>query len=266
MAVFSTMDDHIQEINPEILNKILDEISVYTIELVEDPTLPEYGNPYLIAQISKCRHYLNRVQYYLQKCSAHEKNLKKQLLVLKTDIDIKIKNKLADDELVRKQPSITDRVALATAQLAEEHEELGRISSELQDLTETVKIIKMKQRDLQATNNDIKTQRQMIRDDRLTNGNGDGSSSVRNQDGSIPGGMPPVANKAKIDPRDLLDDGKRPDDMPIPKDLAHARQIADFFNSIDKVDPVPSSSMTKKEEETEDSPVDVGLQYEDLLS
>lgn len=134
---------------------------------------------------------------------------------------------LADDEQVRRQPSFEDRKAVAATMLKDEHQKLADLKVRSQDLEESIKIIKMKYNDLKATNGDIRMQRQLIRDDKEIGG----TVPEKRQDGSIPEGMKTVANKPKINPVDLFDANKRPDDMPEPRDMAHAKQIADFFNS-----------------------------------
>jgi hypothetical protein len=91
----------------------------------------------------------------------------------------------------------------------------------------------MKHQDLVRTNADVKSQRQLVKDDmesRLAGKQGYDRPQVR-QDGSIVGILPPPVNVGKIDPRDLLDPEKRPDYMPEPVDEIHAQQIAEFFES-----------------------------------
>lgn len=249
----------------EELDKILTEIAGYEIQLVEDPTLPEHGTRYLQQCISKCRQYMNRVQYYLQICTASEKILRREISVMETDIELKINGKLADDPIVRRQPSIEDRKAVAISMLQDEHETLSKKRLEFQDLTETIKIIKMKYGDLKSTNADIRMQRQLVRDDKSDQPY---EKPGANQDKSIPAGMPPPANKPRMNPSDLLNPETRPDDMPEPKDEAHARQIAAFFNALPEVAEPASSSIpvsipARAEDNTIHSP---GMSYEDLLS
>lgn len=239
----------------EKLDQILSEISEFEVNLVDDPTLPEHGVKYLLEAISKCRSYLNRVQHYLQIVSGQEKILKRLISVAKTDIELKVNGLLADDPIVRKQPSIDDRRAVAISMLSSEYQNVGELEARLLDLSETIKIIKMKYNDLRATNSDIKTQRQLVRDDRDLGPDG---GTERNQDRSIPNGLPPRADRPKISPDDILDDSKRPDDIPAPKDKAHARQMSDFFNSM------PRKEINESKEDK--IVINADITYEDLLS
>jgi hypothetical protein len=83
----------------------------------------------------------------------------------------------------------------------------------------------MKYDELKFTNRDIIMQKQMIKDDKdLSPGDAGDVSKVDK-------GMVPPVKPGTIDPSDLLDPNKAPDDLPTPKDKVHADQIAAFFNS-----------------------------------
>jgi hypothetical protein len=216
----------------EELQQILEEIAEYQIDLVEDPTGPELGTRYLQERIATCRKFLNRVQFYLQKVGKYERELKIDLKIKEMDIDLKINGKLADDTIVRQQPSIDDRKALAISQLRDEHEALAEIRLKMLDVQETQKLLKMKYGDLRAANADIKAQRQLIKDDmQAWMGGEEGYTRPQPQpDGSAPKGMPPPVVK-KVNPRDLLDPDKEPDRLPPPRDAEHVKQISEFLAS-----------------------------------
>lgn len=214
------------------LRQILEEVAKYQVELAEDPTLPELGTRYLQKCIAQCRSFLNRVQYYLQRVGRYEKELRLKVKLAEMDIELKINEKLADDPVVRQQPSINDRRALAIAQLKQEHEELAKLKIDLMDHQETLKLLKMKYGDLRSANADIKSQRQLVKDDIAGWAEG-GEGYTRpqaKQDGTMDDGMPPPVT-SKIDPKDILDPEKRPDDLPEPRDAIHAQQIAEFLDT-----------------------------------
>jgi hypothetical protein len=243
------------QITKELLEKILDEIADYNIELSEDPTLPSLGNAYLQKVLAQCRNYLNRVTYYLQQTKRHEKELRGRVKMIEMDLDFKMQEKLADDVVVRKQPSLEDRKAVASVMLKDEYDQLVQARSELLDTEETSKIIRSRLDHLNRTNADIKLQRQMVREDRsdqMSGGEGYNAPHL-NRDRSIPGGLPPPVSPP-IDPKDIINSGSRPEDLPEPVDGTHAQQIADFFSR--------ESSTEKKTEEGTAKPVS----YDDLLS
>lgn len=218
-------------LSKEQLEQIIQEIAGYEVNLEEDPTLPHLGTAYLQKAISKCRAYQNRVQYYLQVVKLHEKKVRLDLRHRELDLDFKMKEKLADDALVRKQPSVRDREALAATMLAAEHQALADLKVELIDIEETVKLIRSKYDQLKQTSNDIRMQRVLIKDDKEAQVlGGEGYSRPQStQRGLVPNGMPaPIV--PRVEPTDLLDPTRRPDDMPEPLDEAHASMMAAFIN------------------------------------
>jgi hypothetical protein len=252
-----------EQLTPEKLSQILDEVGSYEINLEVDPTLPHLGNAYLQKAISTCRNYMNRVNYYMQMVKMQERTLRTALKTAELDFDMKISEKLADDALVRKQPSIEDRKALAMTMLRTEHELVATIKSDLQDIEETGKLLKMKYDHLKGTVADIKMQRSLVKDDAIIRmGGEDGySRPVINQNGTVPNGMRAPVTADPIDPKDLLDPNKRPEHMPEPLDNAHAQMIANFFKSTPTHPNAPSPKPGNDEENEVKS-----ISYEDLLS
>lgn len=218
------------------LDRILEEVAGYQIDLEADPTQPHLGSRYLNDVLAKCRNYTNRTVHYLQLMKRQEKDLRMAMKLAEADLDFKLKEKLADDALVRAQPSIEDRLALATVALKAEYDELAHARANLLETEETVKLIKTRLDNLRQTSFDIKLQRQIVKDDKdsLLSGDGGYSEPQRNKDRTVADGMrPPV--RPSLDPEDLLDPKKRPADMPVPVDSVHAAQIAEFFNSRDEI-------------------------------
>jgi len=245
----------------EQLDQILNEIAGYEIELVEDPTQPQYGFIYLQKSIAQCRSYLNRVQYYLQKIKKRERDLRIEVKQSELDLDLKMQEKLADDTIVRQQPSEGIKKAVAASMLKNEAETIVKLKVELLDIQETAKIVKLKYDDLQKTNGDIRFQRQLVKDDRSSQFGGDGgySSGSADEQGRLSHGMPPAVNRNRIDPKEILDPNKRPDDLPEPLSGSHANAIADFFNQESQSPNDSPNPETKTSESTE------GISYEDLL-
>lgn len=214
------------------LEAILEEIAGLSITLEEDPTLPDLGYRYLQSRLAKCRDYLNRTQYYHQITRRYQKNLQSRIRHCELDLDFKVMEKLADDGLVRRERSIEDRKALAMSMMKEEYQELSILKVELLNLEETVKLVKLKYDDLSRTNNDVKLQRQMVRDDRNSELGEGYSPPQASQNKTVGGGLPPAVRAKKIDPTEILDPNRRPDDIPQPINQSHARQIASFFNGL----------------------------------
>lgn len=221
-----------QGIPKEKLDQMLEEVAGYSVELEADPTLPHLGLKYLQQVLARCRNFTNRTLFYLQAVLRAEKDLKTVIKYSELDLEFKMREKLADDAVVRAQPSIEDRKAVAAGLLRAETENLSRLQVELIDVQETAKILRTRYQDLQRTANDIKLQRTMVRDDQQDQlGGGQGYAKPQvNQDGSVQGGLPAPVSLKPVDPKDILDPETRPADLPEPKDAAHAGQIAAFLS------------------------------------
>jgi hypothetical protein len=255
------------------MDKILEEIAAYEVKLEDDPTLPSLGTKYLQRVLAQCRGYSNRVTFYHQELSREEKRLKIELKISEMDLEFKTKEMLADDVVVRQQPSIADREALAAMQLRTEHGNVSRLKVEMMDVQETLKLVKFKHSELQRTSQDIRMQRMLVKDDfdaRMSGGEGY-VKPQSGQDRAVGGGMPAPVPRDPIDPRDLLDASKRPDDMPEPIDAAHASMIADFFGSRTGSDHAVSAPEARPEPVSPEKNTDLApeqtkaVSYDDLL-
>jgi hypothetical protein len=248
----------------EKLEAILEEIAAFSVSLAEDPTLPDLGYVYLQARLAQCREYMNRTQYYLQVTRRYEKNLRAMLRNCELNFELKVMEKLADDTIVRSQSSIEDRKALATTQLRDEYVEMSTLRVDLLNLEETIKIVKARYDDLMRTSNDVRLQRQMVKDDRADRNNGDPDAAGTSQSGMVPAGMPPAVKRQAVNPTDLLDGSRRPDDLPEPTGPGHAKQIASFLNKM------PASVAAKPEAapsapQEPEAPQVKGMSYDELL-
>lgn len=246
------------EFDKNKLQLILDEVSQYSVELETDPTLPNLGTSYLQRVISECRNYMNRVMNYMQFIKIQEKNMKIRLKACELDLDRKMAEKLADDVLVRKQPSIEDRKALASTMLADEYSTIAGLRSDLLDVEETFKLLKIKYDHLRGTSQDIKMQRSLVKDDAMLRmaGNEGYSKPQINQDRSVPNGMLAPVIHDNLNPEDILDPAKRPEELPIPKDAVHAQMISDFLNSQS------SSAAAKSRDYSDDIK---SINYDDII-
>jgi hypothetical protein len=215
----------------EQMDQMLEEVAGYTVHLEEDPTLPELGTRYLQRVLAQCRNYTNRVQHYLQLCMRAERALLTEIKQAELDFEFKVKEKLADDAIVRQQRALDDRKALAESLLKVEAENLMLLRVQLIDVQETVKLLKFKYSDLARTSQDIKMQRALVKDDKMAQLAGEEgyNKPQTNPDRSVPNGMPAPVAPESLGPKELLDPNKRPEELPEPIDEAHAQQMAEFL-------------------------------------
>ncbi len=241
-------------LDADMLDKILDEIANYSIDLEEDPTHPTLGNAYLQKVLALCRTYSNRVQYYMQKVKRYENRLRSEVKIRELSLDLKTKDLLADDAIVRKQPSIEDRKAVASAMLRDDHLELADLQSKVHDVEDTYKIIKSKHVELQKTANDIKTQRMLVKDDMLARLGGM-EGYVKPQtfpDKSFPNSLPPPV-AARIEMPDILA-GVKTQPLPEPTVDDDLKDLMERFSKkpagSNKVMPYPvEDPLSRKEPE-----------------
>ena len=215
----------------ETLDRIMIEVADYSIELVEDPTLPEYGSAYIQKTLSICRNYSNRVMFYLQKVSSAVRCLRRELTQHELDLEFKLNEKLADDFFVRRQASIADRKAVALAMFKPEYGIISDLKVKILDTEEILKIIKLKYTDLKQTSNDLRLQRQIIKDDKEAFGEtGTGYTKPgAKQDRSIPDGLvQPAVNVAKA-PEEILNPDIPAENIPAPLDESKAILISEFL-------------------------------------
>lgn len=219
------------ELTKEQIDRMLDECAGYEVDLEEDPTQPHLGLRYLQKTLATCRNYTNRTIFYLQQVMRYDKDLKREIKTAELDLEFKIKERLADDVMIRKQPSIEDRKAMATVMYKAEYDILSERKALEVDVEESARLLRMKYNDLQRTSGEVKIQRQMVKDDMEAQLRGDGGYGrpVVNPDKTIPDGMAaPVARK--VDPKDLLSPETCPEDLPEAKDEEHARMITEFLS------------------------------------
>jgi hypothetical protein len=219
-------------LSKEQLGVILDEIMSYNIELEVDPTQPHLKTKYIQKLVSTCRSYQNRVHSYLQQVKRQENSLKIDIKNRELDLDLKMRSKLADDPVVRKQPSIEDRKAVAASMLDAEYKEIQEVKLELMDVEETCKLIKFKYDQLKQTSADIKLQRALVRDDIMERlGGGSGYDPPTNTPGqAVQGGMPPAVRVGHdVIPVELREGHSGAMDFPEPISPAHAKRIQEFL-------------------------------------
>jgi hypothetical protein len=255
------------------IDRALNEVSSLGVELEADPTQAHLGTKYLQEVLAKCRQHLNRAHIYLQQLRIYEKGLRLKLRERELDLDMKVKAKLADDAVVRLGPSIDDRKALAASFLVAENEDLMGLKVVQLSVETSVRLVKSAYDHLNRTSQDIRLQRQLVRDDRDPLGTGETGGGLTRpsprQDGTLPNGEAPLATDALPDPKDLLDESKRPDDMPVPINDAHAQMIESFFQSHPakpvQVKPSPAKPPPAKPEASASDLNVVNVSYEDLL-
>jgi len=251
-----------QKLNKDDLDKIIEEITKYSIDLEEDPTQPELGNKYINRVLANCRAYQNRVAYYLQIIRNEEREIKKLIRVIETDVEMKSSDMLAQDPIVKKQPNISDRKALVASRLASEYQEMSDQKLLLLDLQETSKIVKMQYDHLKQTTRDIQVQRTLVRDEKeMMMSGGDGMSKPSAPNNIYQNGMPSaIVPGRNLNPSIPLNRSEL-SQIPKPIDDTHLHMMERFLST--KIE----QGSDKDEEENVQTKVDLSLEpkLEDIL-
>jgi hypothetical protein len=144
----------------ERINEVYREIGKYEITLDPDPR--SKGPVYLSDLIATCRNYLNLVSRLLLEAHQEKHELSRNMRALETAYQVSFNELLANDERVKKLPSIEDRKAFAEVCLRTERAEIEEVGAQLLDLDYVEKAVKHRHKELTSTMSEIKLQRSLI--------------------------------------------------------------------------------------------------------
>lgn len=135
---------------------IFQELSRMDVTLEQDPL--SYGPKYLTAKIARCRNYLSRTEQLFNEISYRLSVAKRLKLRCETDFTVKESHLLTNDPTVRSQRSVSDRKAQVVMALIEEKRVIQEVESVLQDLENTLTVVKSKRADLKDIQGRIRDQ------------------------------------------------------------------------------------------------------------
>lgn len=148
---------------PERVSEIYDMIMGFEIALEKDPTV---GGPrQLNSNIAECRNFLNQTTKVLLELAREKHDLQRQLSGAEGVHEVREAELLANDERVRRLPSISDRQAMVKTMLHEEIQTIRRIKGDIASLEAMNKAVTIRHAELVRTDAQIKTQRAVIRDE-----------------------------------------------------------------------------------------------------
>lgn len=142
------------------IQDIYTELERFVIQLDPDPRAR--GTAYLQDLIATCRNYLNDLDRILREIHSETHNVSRQLRLAETAFQLESDSLLANDERVKRLPSIEDRKATVGVLLRTQRVEIERLKTENQDLGMVDKMVRHQHKQLTATMSDIKLQRSII--------------------------------------------------------------------------------------------------------
>lgn len=147
----------------ERIKTIYEELERYVVQLHPDPRT--LGPQYLNDQIATTRNYLNAVSRIQLEVHQEKQYLSREIRSHETAYQVSFDEYLANDERVRKLPSIEDRKATVAVFLRSEKQAIENFKATLQDVEYVEKAVKHRHKELTSTMSEIKLQRSLIRDE-----------------------------------------------------------------------------------------------------
>lgn len=147
----------------ERIQAIYAELDKYEVQLQPDPRA--LGPQYLNDLIARTRNYLNAVSRVQLEVHQEKQHLARNLRAQEAAYQVSSDELLANDERVRRLPSIEDRKATVAVFLRDDRQIIERLKSELQDVEYVEKAVRHRHKELTSTMSEIKLQRSLIRDE-----------------------------------------------------------------------------------------------------
>lgn len=149
--------------NLDRIKSVYAELEQYLVQLHPDPR--SLGPLYLNDLIAKTRNYLNAVSRIQLEVHQEKQVLSRNLRAQEAAYQLSFDDMLANDDRVRRLPSIEDRKATVGVFLRDERQTIEALKATLQDLDFVDKAVRHRHKELTATMSEIKLQRSLIRDE-----------------------------------------------------------------------------------------------------
>lgn len=147
----------------ERIKDIYEELEKYVIQLHPDPRT--LGPQYLNDQIATTRNFLNAVSRIQLEVHREKQYLSREIRAHEAALQVSSDDLLANDERVRRLPSIEDRKATVSVFLRAEKQAIENFKATLLDVEFVEKAVKHRHKELTNTMSEIKLQRSLIRDE-----------------------------------------------------------------------------------------------------
>lgn len=147
----------------ERIQAIYTELEKYVVQLHPDPR--SLGPVYLNDQIATTRNHLNAVSRIQLEVHQEKQYLAREIRAREAALQVSADDLLANDERVRRLPSIEDRKATVSVFLRADKQAIESFKALLQDVEYVEKAVKHRHKELTSTMSEIKLQRSLIRDE-----------------------------------------------------------------------------------------------------
>ena len=196
---------------------IFEEMDTYLLSL--DPTAS--GPRYFIDKIAICRNYLNNVSLVLSELQREKLVASSELGKRQAILELEGARLLTTDEQVRRMANIKDRESMVSHMLREHRQRIDLLKDQIHTIDGLLKHVSLRNRELHATMDAIKSQRRFMQIEVLTGafyGDERGSQldDIRGVDlGSLP--EESATEEAIVELADFSDPGAPPSSKEVPK-------------------------------------------------
>ena len=149
--------------NLDRVRAIYAELEKYVVQLHSDPR--SLGPVYLNDLIATTRNFLNAVSRIQLEVHQEKQGLARDIRTREAAYQVSSDELLANDERIRRLPSIEDRKATVAVFLRAEKQEIESLKAAMQDLEYVEKAVRHRHKELTSTMSEIKLQRSLIRDE-----------------------------------------------------------------------------------------------------
>lgn len=149
--------------NLDRIKAIYEELEKYVVQLQPDPR--SLGPLYLNDLIAKTRNYLNAVSRIQLEVHQEKQWVAREIRAHEAALQVSSDDLLANDERVRRLPSIEDRKATVAVFLRAEKQVIENFKATMQDVEYVDKAVRHRHKELTSTMSEIKLQRSLIRDE-----------------------------------------------------------------------------------------------------
>jgi hypothetical protein len=144
------------------ISKIFAELESLSVTLPRNAA--DLGPQFMSEQISLTRGYSNQVSFYLQEVLSERTHLALILDNKQTQFEVRSDELLSQDSRVKALASLADRQAMINYIEKDLKAEIDHLKSTLASLVNVEKVIRLRMRELDNTSSDIRTQRNLLRD------------------------------------------------------------------------------------------------------
>lgn len=150
------MDKKIVDVDEAYLDEVINRLSILKIDLDDDPLM--FGPKRLNSKVALCRAHIDVCMTIYLQLSSDLRRMMRLSRTLEMDYQIKQADLLANNQDVRAQDSIKDRLAFADMKLSDLRKDMMLVDAAVKDLGGLLTVVNKKKEDLKDVQNQLKSQ------------------------------------------------------------------------------------------------------------